>query len=363
MSSLGQVSEPRSIPKPGEPGISPIALVFLGVGLVVALALAWLGRVILLLLFAAVVVAVVLTALVDWLKATFKLSRSAAFGLILVLSAALLTLTIWLVGPRIIDQFAILQADLPQALHQIMDRVKGSGWGSWLLAQWSGSSQVAGNLTSTLTRIGGFVISTATLLAGLVLIGVLGLYLAAEPGLYLSIIQRTVPVRYRERLNACLASAVSNLRWWLMAQMLSMAAVGTLVAIGLWALGIPLAVTLGAIAALLTFIPNVGPILSAIPAVLLAIAISPVKGLLTVALFMLVHFLEGNLITPLLQRRIIRLPPAMTMSGQLFLAVVAGPFGVALAAPLIAAFLGVLDVLRPPESIQPSKVTQKESGD
>jgi predicted PurR-regulated permease PerM len=79
------------------------------------------------------------------------------------------------------------------------------------------------------------------------------------------------------------------------------------------------------------------------------LAISPTKGLLTVGLFLLVHFLEGNLITPLLERRIVSLPPALTMTAQLFLAVIAGPLGLALAAPLTAAALGILDVLLPPD--------------
>jgi predicted PurR-regulated permease PerM len=113
---------------------------------------------------------------------------------------------------------------------------------------------------------------------------------------------------------------------------------------------VPLAGTLGVIAALLTFIPNIGPILSVVPAALLALAISPTKGLLTVLLFLLVHFLEGNVITPLLERRIVRLPPGLTMSAQLLLAVVAGPLGVALAAPVTAAALGVFEVLLPVEN-------------
>jgi predicted PurR-regulated permease PerM len=86
--------------------------------------------------------------------------------------------------------------------------------------------------------------------------------------------------------------------------------------------------------------------------VLLAVAISPMKGLLTVLLFLAVHFLEGNVITPLLERRIVRLPPAMTMTAQLLLAVITGPLGLALAAPLTAAALGIFDVLLPIESVQ-----------
>jgi predicted PurR-regulated permease PerM len=129
-----------------------------------------------------------------------------------------------------------------------------------------------------------------------------------------------------------------------------MAAVGTLVTLGLWGLGVPLAGTLGFVAALMTFIPNVGPVLSVVPAALLALAIGPGKGLLTVLLFIVVHFLEGNIITPLLQRQIVRLPPALTLTAQLLLAVIAGPLGLALAAPLTAAALGIFQVLLPADT-------------
>ncbi len=220
-----------------------------------------------------------------------------------------------------------------------------------MIAQWSGYSQLSSSASSAFTRIGGIVLSTATVLSGMIVVGFLGLYLGAEPEVYFSYIQRATPLAYRATLNSCAAAAVRNLRWWVLSQMLSMTAVGVIVACGLWALSVPLSGTLGVIAALLTFIPNIGPILSVVPAVLLAIAISPAKGLLTVVLFLAVHFLEGNVITPLLERRIVRLPPALTMTAQLFLTVIAGPLGLALAAPLTAAFLGVFEVLIPIKAI------------
>ncbi len=312
-----------------------------------SLILAWLTRVILLLLFAAIVLALLMTAVIDWLKAKFNLKHGVAFTLILSAFTLIVAFTLWLSGANIITQFANLQADLPQAVHQLIVRMDGYGWGHWLIAQWSGYSQLSTTLGFALTRIGGIVVSTATVLAGLVLIVFLGLYLAAEPQVYFSGIQRATPKRYRAILTACAERAVRNVRWWVWSQMLSMTAVGVVVALGLWALGVPLAGTLGVIAALLTFIPNIGPILSVVPAGLLALAISPTKGLLTVMLFLLVHFLEGNVITPLLERKIVRLPPALTMSAQLLLAVVAGPLGVALAAPLTAAILGIFEVLLP----------------
>lgn len=332
--------------------ISPTKLLFLAVGLIIAIRLAWIGRVIILLLFAAIVVAILLTALVDGLVERTRLGRKSAFALIVSAAVCLISLLVWLSGPSVIASFSDLQIDLPQAAHQLTARIATCRWGHWLLTQWTGYSQLSSNVSSTLTRIGGVVLSTATVLSGLVLVGILGLYLAAEPQVYFAYVQRVAPFSYRTRLNACAAAAVRNLRWWLFSQTLSMTAVGVIVAGGLWALGVPLAGMLGLLAALLTFIPNIGPILSVVPAVLLAVAISPTKGFLTVLLFLSVHFLEGNVITPLLERRIVRLPPAMTMTTQLLLAVVAGPLGLALAAPFAAAVLGIFDVLVPIEEQQ-----------
>ena len=124
-----------------------------------------------------------------------------------------------------------------------------------------------------------------------------------------------------------------------------MTAIGLIVAGGLAVLRVPLAGTLGIIAALLTFIPNIGPLASALPAALMAFAISPMKGFLCVGLFCLAHFIEGNFVTPLSDRQVVKLPPFLTLSLQLLLIPVAGALGVALAAPLLAATLGILRVL------------------
>jgi predicted PurR-regulated permease PerM len=328
-----------------------VRLVFLTTGIIVCLLVAWVGRVIVMLLLAAVVVAVVLSAAVDWVTQKLKIRRGVAFALLLVTGSVVIVLTLWIRGPSIIAQFASLQTDLPQAVHEFVARLNGYPWGRWLLAQWSDYTQTSGNIHSALSRIGGFVLSSATLIGGLGLILFLGLYLAAEPQVYLSGIRRFVPKSDRVIFEACVVSAARVLRSWVISQLFSMMAVGAIVTVGLWALGVPLAGTLGIIAALLTFIPNVGPILSVVPAVLLAVVISPIKGILVIFLFLLVHFLEGNIITPLLERQIVRLPPALTMTAQLLLAVVAGPLGVALAAPLTAIAIGIFQVLLPDDSL------------
>ncbi len=333
---------------------SAVRLVLLTVGIIIFLIIAWLARVIVMLLFASGVLAVLLSAVVDWVTPKLKIRRGFAFALLLGAGFMVVVLTLWIRGPSIIEQFSDLQADLPQAAHKFVESLNGYEWGRWLLAQWSDYTQTSGNINSALSRIGGFVLSTASLIGGLGLVFFLGLYLAAEPHVYLSGIQRFVPKADRAIFDACTVSAARVLRWWLISQMFSMIAVGMMVTAGLWALGVPLAGTLGIIAALLTFIPNVGPILSVVPAFLLAVVISPIKGFLVILLFLLVHFLEGNIITPLLQRQIVRLPPALTLTAQLLLAVVAGPLALALAAPLTAVALGTFQVLLPDDNLPPS---------
>ena len=215
------------------------------------------------------------------------------------------------------------------------------------MRQSPGSSQVSDGFTFALTRIGGIVVSSATILAGLVIVFSLSVYFSAEPGMYYNGLRRVVPEEHREKLDACAASVAQILRWWVLAKLISMTMVGVLISIGLGIVGVPLAGTLGIIAAIMTFIPNVGPLISVIPAALLALAASPTQGLLTLLVFAIVFTAEGYVVTPLLERNIVRLPPALTLAMQLLLAAVAGPVGVALAAPLAAAILGILSVLLP----------------
>ncbi len=107
---------------------SPATPLFLAIGLVAILILAWLGRVILLLFFAAIVVAALVTVSADWLGARLRVGRKVAFALILIAAVCLLGSVLWLVGPSIIDQFTDLQTDLPNAARQLMERLTGYPW-------------------------------------------------------------------------------------------------------------------------------------------------------------------------------------------------------------------------------------------
>lgn len=322
-------------------------VILFATGVFLVLSVVWVGRLVLLLLFAATLVALMLTTAADWAHVKLKLPRSIALTLVITTGAGLIALGIWLRGSEIAEQFAKLQVDLPLATRKLLAQFEATDWGSWLVARFGDNTQQLGGLTFAMSHIGGIVLGGATAITGLIIISMASLYFAAEPDSYLQGLRRVVPRSYWPSLERCLTSATQQLRWWLLAKLVSMVAVGLLVSIGLWILGIPLWGTLGIITAALTFIPNAGPILSAIPAGLLAFAISPSKGLLTILLFFVVHFIEGNFVTPLAERQIVKLPPGLTLAVQLFLASVAGVLGVALAAPLTAAVLGAVSGLAP----------------
>jgi predicted PurR-regulated permease PerM len=325
---------------------------------IVALLLLWQARSILLLLFAGYIGALILTSLTEKFQAWFHLRRRGlAFTMVIGALVLLLALSIWLRGPALVQQAGDLRLDIATAVRELSSRFQAQGWGRWVIAHSGDSSQISRALTAMLSGVGGAVYLTASTVAGLFLVVMTSIYLAAEPDFYLRGMRRILPAKSRVTIEACFAVATRMLRSWLLAKAISMATIGAFVTIGLLLLRVPLAGTLGILAALLTFIPNLGPILSVIPAALLAFAVSPTKGILTLAWYSLAHFLEGNVITPLAERKIVRLPPALTLAVQLLLASVAGALGFALAAPLTAVILGVADVLLPSDAAQLSRLS------
>jgi predicted PurR-regulated permease PerM len=124
-----------------------------------------------------------------------------------------------------------------------------------------------------------------------------------------------------------------------------MSLVGILTALGLWLLGVPLALILGLIAALLEFVPYIGTILSAVPAILLALLQGPMQALWVVLLYFVIQSIESYLLTPLVQQRVVSLPPALVLAAQVLMGVLFGAWGIILATPLTAALLVLVQML------------------
>lgn len=308
--------------------------------LVVAAVLALLlvlAPLVLLVVFAGILLAVFLRSGGDWISGRTALGRG--WGLFLfstLLFAAAVGVGLG-TAPLLAGQLDQLWQDLPQAVRRVREWVESWAWGRWALEQVDPAqlmSKASGGAARTASTA---ITTTFGALGNMVLILFLGLYMAAEPRLYRKGLGLLVAPSLRPRAEALLDELYSSLREWLAAQLIAMSIVGVLIWLGLWLLGVPLALVLAIIAALLTFIPNIGPVLSAVPAILLALAEQPILAVWVVALYLGVQTLESYFITPLIQERRVELPPALVIAMQLLLGVLFGVLGLALATPLTAA--------------------------
>jgi predicted PurR-regulated permease PerM len=171
-------------------------------------------------------------------------------------------------------------------------------------------------------------------LADALLILVGGVFLAASPRFYRVGAVKLVPSERRDQMWSALEASGTALQLWLKAQLLTMLLVGTVTGLGLWLIGVPSWFALALLAALLEFVPYVGPIAAAVPAILLAVAVDPQTALLTVGLYVLVQQLEGYVFSPLMQQWAVDLPGALLLFSLLACGTLFGAIGIIFAAPL-----------------------------
>jgi predicted PurR-regulated permease PerM len=190
-----------------------------------------------------------------------------------------------------------------------------------------------------------FLSQTVAVFAGLMLIIFMAIYIASDPNTYHRGLMHLFPHRTRERAGEVLSAMAIVLRRWLVTQMIAMAVIGSVTTIGLLVLKVKAAFALGLIAGLLEFIPTVGPILSAVPAIAMAFLDSPEKALMVVALYVGIQFLENHLLIPMLMKGGVNVPPVLTILAQALFTLLFGFLGLMVAVPAVAAVMVVVKML------------------
>lgn len=298
---------------------------------------------VLLLMFAGILLAVFLRGLAGWLSHYTPLSTGWSLVVVVLLLLEIgAIISLWL-GPAIANGFDQLTQIIPQALDRLqglMDRHDTLGR---LLEHFRQRDQPI--MQDMFARIAGAFSTLVGLTTGLVIVLVNGLYFSVEPKTYTSGIVRLLPHDDRERARAVFGELGHALRWWLAGRIASMIIVGVLTWIGLLLLGIPSAAALAFFAMLITFIPNLGPILSAVPAVLVGWLQGPMVALYVILLYAAIQTIESYLITPLIQRKTILLPPALILTVQLAMGFAFGILGLLLATPLAVVVLVLVQML------------------
>lgn len=317
-----------------------ITVLFLGVTL-----FAWANFRALLIVFAGILLAILLYELANRLAKPLHLPHGLALALVVLLLAALVAAAIWAGAAPIERQVGELVDSLPQALDSLRAWFAQYPSLQSVLPRLPPPEQLLSALPRLLPDAGPFFSGALGVLTSAVVIGFVGIYLAAQPQPYVRALMMMVPPARRQRAAHVLQTLGNMLGRWLLGKALSMLIVGILTTVGLWLLGIPLAMVLGLISGLLDFIPYLGPLLAAVPAVLIAFSQSPADALYTALLFFGIQTAEGYLLIPLIERRAISLPPAVTIVVQLLLGSLAGLAGVALATPLTAVVVVLVTML------------------
>lgn len=291
-----------------------------------------------LLLFAAVLIAVVLDGSAVRLSQRTGLSRRLSLALVVLAIIGAISAVVAFALPALIEEIAQLRVRLPEAIAKMQEVINRLGWvesvfdampkGDFSL----GRPGIAGRVSSALT-------STVGVVVNFVIVLLVAIYLAIDPSPYVDGTVRLFPRKHRERAREVMEALGDTLFHWLQGQLVAMTIVGLLISGGLWLMGVPLAGTLGLIAGLLEFVPNIGPILSGVPAALLGITVSSSHVVYVIALYVTVQTLESYVLMPMVMRRAVHLPPGLTIVAQLVGTLIAGWLGLLLATPLIAALV------------------------
>lgn len=368
----------------------------------------WIASHALVLLFGAILFAVIFRGLANLLTRWTGLPDTPAVAAVLVLLLAVLAGFGWLFGSQVSNQFSQLAERIPTSLSQIERQIGSTQWGRELLErtggleslrsggqqqnggsppqgapQGQGGGQEQGNGAppqpaaggsgqpqgaqpqggspaggdgvipdGAASSIGWLVRQAGSLLMTivdgatqfvLVLFG--AIFLAFQPGLYRAGVTKLVPHDETNEVRKVLDRTGDTLWLWAAGQLAEMVIIGILTGVGLWLMGVPAPLALGLIAGLLEFIPFAGPILAAIPGVLLALTVSPTLALWTILFYLFLQQLEGNVIMPVVQRKAVSLPPVIGIFALLVFGSLFGPIGVLFAVPMAVAVMTIVQVV------------------
>jgi len=298
-----------------------------------------------LIIFGAVLVGVCLQGLTARISRHSHLPWKPSLAVALLVVFALLAGFAVFAGPQIVGQTTALFDRIPADVQRLKTLISKYSWGQTLLDRIPPLTQIVPAQENFVGRISGIFSTALGTATNVVLVFVIGVYLAASPGIYKGGLLHLIPPDYRERGEHVIGSLANALHWWLVGRFTSMAVVGILTIASLWIIGMPLPLALGFIASVLSFIPYIGPVFASIPAVLIGLSQAPLMGLYVLLIYATIEMLEGYVITPLIQRRAVSLPPALLLIAQLFMGVLFGFVGLLLATPLTVTTIVLIQTL------------------
>jgi predicted PurR-regulated permease PerM len=322
-------------------------------GVVAALLLLWSLREALVLLFAAVVLAMALCTLVGTVQRRLGCQRPLALALSLLGVALLLGIVATAIIPPFMAEFAELLQKLPTAAQTLLNLINqaldsaskmlygnrdgGLGWLRQTLTLPSANGSSGGifeNITGGAWKLLGVAGNLGTTLLQTLFVVAVALMITAQPTAYREVALLLVPGFYRRRAREVLLQCGDSLSAWMGGVLISSLCVGTLAALVLLVLGVKLVAANAVLAGLLNIIPNVGPTLSTLFPMSVALLDAPWKAAAVLVLYIIIQNIESYLITPSVMHHQLKLLPGLTLTAQLLFTVLFGPLGLILALPM-----------------------------
>lgn len=307
-------------------------------GLLVALALAtWAIRDALLLGFAAVLLSIAVHGIADALTIRTSLPRPAALAIAASLLAGSVMAVLLVFGAQIASQLSGVASRLPEAWSQARETLRQSPIGSALVSEIDAASSgnSNGSLKSLLSNAGGYALPFASgLTSGLLVLFIAG-FITTSADTTRNGVLLLLPKGADQRAGEALNVSGRALKKWLLGITIDMMIITVLMALTLWLLGVPAFLGLALIAGIAQFVPTAGPLVAAIPGILMGFTVSPMTALWTGIAYLVVSQLEANLIYPLIQKETASIPPALNLMAVLAFGMLLGPMGVLLATPIL----------------------------
>jgi len=300
----------------------------------VAAGLVWRASGVLLVAFLGVLGGTLLAWPAELIADRTPIPRKPAVLIVAGVLAALAGLAVWWSGELLAEQTTRLAHRLPQVLDEARGWLEGREWGRKMLDSMPKTGEALrsnGGLAKATAYVGGVIGG----LTDVLVILAVALFTALAPATYINASAHLLPNSKRPYFKQTVSEAGEALRRWLLGRLAAMAIIGVGSTIGLMVIGIELAVPLGLFAALCAFIPFLGPLISGVPAIGIALLSGPQDALLVLGLWVALEAAESNLITPLIQEQMLELPPAALIVAQILMGVIAGPIGIIAATPLL----------------------------
>ncbi|RAJ22376.1 AI-2E family transporter [Pedobacter cryoconitis] len=308
--------------------------------LVVVILIARVAFNVLLMILAGALIAVYFHGLGDLIERKTKLNRRLSMIISVGGSFVFLGTLLWFMGSKMQDQISVLSDSLPNTITAAKVKMDETHTGRKILTYLSGDNSE--KLFSTAQQ---FFSTSFGVMGNLYVIILLAIFFTANPSVYKDGIIMLVPPKNKLLARVAIDRISTALKGWLKGTMLSMVLITFMIAIGLTVMGIPGAMVLAMFTGMLKLIPNFGSMAAMIPGVLLALTVSTNTAIIVALIYVISQTIVSNIVTPLIQKRMINLPPALTIISQVIMGTLSGALGIILAVPLLAIIIILVDEL------------------